>query len=146
VAHGLSKKRFWHRYSRSSSQKDVLDALYAGGLEMSTFLFDPRLFDDDDFQGALSRSRPCSHAAILVNDVHAFRYLAEAAYCPSRCGAFLCMMKNCELAEFGIMERAMEMTPRVCLRGLFTPFDANSPLMFLPEPPVPVPSGQPPGS
>ena len=54
------------------------------------------------------------------------------------------MMKNWLPALLGFMLRAMLMTPRTCLMGLLTPLAANSPLMFQPGPPVPLPSGQPP--
>ena len=56
--------------------------------------------------------------------------LPNAAYWPSRYGASSTMMKNCEPAELGIMLRAMESTPRVCLSGLLKPLRANSPLML----------------
>jgi len=39
------------------------------------------------------------------------------------------MMKNWLPAEFGELERAMESTPRLCLRSFFTPLNRNSPLM-----------------
>ena len=55
--------------------------------------------------------------------------LPNAAYCPSRCLASSCMMKNWLPAEFGELERAMESTPRLCLRSFFTPLNRNSPLM-----------------
>ena len=54
------------------------------------------------------------------------------------------MMKNWELALLGLEERAMFSTPRVCFRSFFTPFWANSPLISLSEPPVPLPRGSPP--
>ena len=39
------------------------------------------------------------------------------------------MMKNCELAEFILLERAMEMIPGTCRIGFSTPFLENSPLI-----------------
>ena len=53
-------------------------------------------------------------------------------------------MKNWLPALFGFMARAMDITPRLCFMGFFTPFAANSPFMLYPGPPMPVPSGQPP--
>ena len=56
--------------------------------------------------------------------------LPNEAYWPSRCGEFLCMMKNWLPALFGIMVRAMESTPRSCLRSFLKPLRVNSPLML----------------
>ena len=53
-------------------------------------------------------------------------------------------MKNCDEAEFANIERAMEITPRLCESKLRTPLLMNSPLMVSLLPPVPVPVGSPP--
>ena len=55
--------------------------------------------------------------------------LPKAAYCPSRCLASWCMMKNWEPAELGEEERAMLRTPRLCFRSFLKPLKKNSPLM-----------------
>ena len=70
--------------------------------------------------------------------------LPNAAYSPSRCGAALCMIKNWDPAEFGIMERAIESTPASCFNWFVNPLLENSPLMLYPGFPVPFPRGHPP--
>ena len=55
--------------------------------------------------------------------------IPKAAYCPSRWGASLCMMKNWLPAESISWARAILSTPRVWRRSLGTPLAANSPLM-----------------
>ena len=52
--------------------------------------------------------------------------------------------QSIEQSQSGIIERAIERTPSVCLRLFSKPFTANSPLIEYPGPPIPVPSGQPP--
>jgi len=54
----------------------------------------------------------------------------KAAYWPSRWGAAACIMKNCEPAESGCMDRAIEITPRVWRIWFGTPLLENSPLIW----------------
>src|SRR3954447_21100237 len=61
----------------------------------------------------------------------------NALYWLSSDGASATMMKNCDDALFGELERAIERMPRLCLMEL------NSASMFLPEPPVPQVAGEP---
>ena len=48
-------------------------------------------------------------------------------------------MKNWLPAELGAIARAIDRTPRVCLRSLGTPFILNSPFIEYPGPPTPMP-------
>ena len=85
-----------------------------------------------------------AHSGDLVHDIHAGHDLAKGGILAVQVGCVLVHDEELAAGAVGFMARAMLITPRVCLSGLFTPFAANSPLMFQPGPPVPLPSGQPP--
>ena len=51
---------------------------------------------------------------------------------------------TCLERNLNLVLQTMEITPRVCFRGLEMPLAANSPSMVYPGPPVPLPLGQPP--
>src|SRR5262245_9771085 len=63
--------------------------------------------------------------------------LPQTVYWPSRKVASSKQMKNWLSPEFGSLARAIDTVPRTCGSLL------NSAFSFLPEPPVPVPCGQP---
>ena len=56
--------------------------------------------------------------------------MPNAAYCPSRCGASSCIIKNWLPALFGFIALAIDTTPRLCFMGLGMPLELNSPLML----------------
>src|SRR5476649_946080 len=73
----------------------------------------------------------------LVDVFHARGDLAHTVYWLLRNEASSKQMKNWLSPESGLAARAIEVVPRTCGSLL------NSAFSFLPEPPVPVPCGQP---
>ena len=119
--------------THSESSDETADVFVpSAGLRLGIFLAEG--LDRDGLHLLLVGGLVVEHAARSARDgvdhVHTLGHLAEPAYCLSRCGASMCMMKNWLPAEFGSMARAMDSTPRVCLRSFLKPLLVNSPSML----------------
>ncbi len=83
----------------------------------------------------------------FIHNIHAAdNHLAKCSILAIQMRSILVHDEELAAGGVGVIARAMLITPRVCLMGLFTPFCRNSPLMFQPGPPVPLPTGSRPGS